>query len=154
MSADELTDILRQKITGSNTNFFVANFANCDMVGHTGNLASAIKAVEFVDICLKEILDAVLLTDSALIITADHGNVEEMINIKTGEIDKDHTTNPVPCLFVSNRWKFKNPAGKNFENLSGEMPNGVISDVAPTILSLYGLEKPSEMTGINLLETA
>jgi 2,3-bisphosphoglycerate-independent phosphoglycerate mutase len=96
MSAEELTDILRQKITNTNTNFFVANFANCDMVGHTGNLAASIKAVEFVDICIKEILDAVLLTDSALIVTADHGNVEEMINVHSGEIDKDHTTNPVP----------------------------------------------------------
>ena len=152
MSADELTDILCAKITNTETNFFVANFANGDMVGHTGNLQSSIKAVEFIDKCLGQIIQAVLSTDAALIITADHGNVEEMISVKTGEIDKDHTTNPVPCLFVSNKWKFKTPLGKGFEHLSAEVPNGVISDIAPTILSLYNLPKPEEMTGVNLLE--
>ncbi len=152
MSAEELTDILTQKITGTNTNFFVANYANCDMVGHTGNLQASIKAVEFIDQCIKQVMDAALLTDATLIITADHGNVEEMISSQTGEIDKDHTTNPVPCLLISNSLKFKSPLGLNFESLSGEMPNGVISDIAPTILGLLDLEKPEEMTGINLLE--
>jgi 2,3-bisphosphoglycerate-independent phosphoglycerate mutase len=152
MSAEELTDILTQKITGTNTNFFVANYANCDMVGHTGNLQASIKAVEFIDQSLRQVMDAALLSNATLIITADHGNVEEMISSQTGEIDKDHTTNPVPCLFVSNSLKFKNPLGINFESLSGEMPNGVISDVAPTILALFDLPKPEEMTGINLLE--
>lgn len=153
MAADELTDILTQKITGTEINFFVANFANCDMVGHTGSLEAAIRAVEFIDKCLKKITEASLLVDAALVITADHGNVEEMISVKTGEIDKDHTTNPVPCLFVANSWRFQKSTGMNFENLAAEVPDGVISDIAPTILALYGLPKPQEMTGINLLET-
>lgn len=152
MSADELTDILTQKIIDSKTNFFVANYANCDMVGHTGNLQSAIKSVEFIDQCLKRIVEACVVSGASLIVTADHGNVEEMISVKTGEIDKDHTTNPVPFLLVGSAWKLDHPLGKDFESLAAETPSGVISDIAPTILSLFGLPKPEEMTGINLLE--
>lgn len=153
MSAEEMTDILGAKITNSQINFFVANYANCDMVGHTGNLQSAIKAVEFIDQCLKQVVDAVLASNALLIITADHGNVEEMISVKTGEIDKDHTTNPVPCLFVSKALRFARAPvpGKNFGSLAGEVPGGVISDIAPTILAMFGVAKPEEMTGINLL---
>lgn len=103
MSAETLTDILTQKILSTETNFFVANFANTDMVGHTGNLQAGIEAVEFIDGCLKKIMDACLMSDSALIITADHGNCEQMINTKTGDIDKDHTTNPCPfCWWLMN----------------------------------------------------
>ena len=153
MSAEEMTDVLGAKITNSQINFFVANYANCDMVGHTGNLQSAIKAVEFIDQCLKQVVDAVLASNAFLIITADHGNVEEMISVKTGEIDKDHTTNPVPCLFVSKALRFaRTPVpGKNFGSLAGEVPGGVISDIAPTILAMFGMAKPEEMTAINLL---
>ncbi|MBL8030367.1 MAG: 2,3-bisphosphoglycerate-independent phosphoglycerate mutase [Candidatus Doudnabacteria bacterium] len=152
MAGDEMTDVLTQKIISTNTNFFVANYANCDMVGHTGNLQASIKAVEFIDTYLRRVADAALAAGAALLITADHGNVEEMISVKTGEIDKDHTTNPVPCLFISNEWKFKIPANKRYEDLASEMPGGVISDIAPTILSLLNLPRPEEMTGINLLE--
>ncbi len=152
MAGDEMTDVLTQKITSTNTNFFVANYANCDMVGHTGNLQASIKAVEFIDTYLKRIVDAALAAGAALLITADHGNVEEMISVKTGEIDKDHTTNPVPCLFISADWKFKIPANKTYQDMSANLPGGVISDIAPTVLSLFGLPKPQEMTGINLLE--
>ncbi len=153
MSAGQLTDILVEKIAKTDTNFFVANFANPDMVGHTGNLKSAIQAVEFIDGCIKKIVDTALLADAALLITADHGNVEQMINVKTGDIDKDHTTNPVPLLLIANEWKFKTPLLQfKYLSLSSRVPAGVIGDVAPTILDLFGLEKPAEMTGINLIE--
>jgi 2,3-bisphosphoglycerate-independent phosphoglycerate mutase len=152
MSAEELTNILAQKVSGTETNFFLANYSNMDMVGHTGNLQSSIAAVVFVDKCLKKIMDSCLLADAALIITADHGNVEQMINLKTGDIDKDHTTNPVPLLLVANEFKFKKPLSVGYVSLAARVPEGVISDVAPTILELMGLPKPSEMTGINLLE--
>jgi 2,3-bisphosphoglycerate-independent phosphoglycerate mutase len=152
MSAAVLADALVQKISASPTNFFVANFANPDMVGHTGNLQAAVMAVEFIDACIKKIMDACLLADAVLIITADHGNVEQMINSKTGDIDKDHTTNPVPFLLMGNEFKFAKPFDHGFAFLSSRIPTGVISDIAPTILDLLGLSKPVEMTGINLLE--
>ncbi len=152
MSSVKLADFLTEKISGSATNFFVANFANCDMVGHTGNLNAAISAVESVDRCLQRILDVILAADAVLIVTADHGNCEQMINPRTGDIDKDHTTNPVPLLLAANEFKFPKPLDADFNSLSAQVPAGVISDIAPTILELFGLPKPPEMTGINLLD--
>lgn len=154
MSAGELTKILTDKITKSEMDFLVANFANTDMVGHTGSLAATIKAVEFVDGCLKKIMDSALLVDAVLIITADHGNAEQMINPKTGDIDKDHTTNPVPFCLIGNAFKFKTVLQRRLTFLAGEIPEGVICDIAPTILALFGFPKPPEMTGINLLDIA
>lgn len=151
MSAEKLTEILAEKITKTDTRFFVANFANPDMVGHTGHLQSAIEAVEFIDGCLKKIYDSCLLADAALIITADHGNVEIMINSKTGDINKDHTTSPVPFLLVANELKFARPLEMDYCSLASRVPAGIISDIAPTILDLFGLPKPDEMSGINLL---
>jgi 2,3-bisphosphoglycerate-independent phosphoglycerate mutase len=152
MSGGELADILIKKISGTSTNFFVANFANADMVGHTGNLKACIEAVEFLDGCLKKIMDAALLADAALLVTADHGNAEQMINVKTGEIDKDHTTNPVPLLLIANEYKFSAPLQITYGSLAARVPDGVISDVAPTVLDLFGLPKPKEMTGVSLLD--
>lgn len=151
MSAEKLTDILTQKILSTNTNFFVANFANADMVGHTGSLQAGILAVEYLDLCLKKIMDACLQSDSALIITADHGNIEQMINTRSGDIDKDHTTNPVPFLLVANEFKFAKTFNRLYVFLASRVPAGIISDIAPTILELLGLPKPVEMTGISLL---
>jgi len=152
MSALELTNVLAQKIAATETNFFLANYANTDMVGHTGNLTSATAAVAFIDKCLKKIMDSVLLADAVLIITGDHGNVEQMINLKTGDIDKDHTTNPVPFLLIANEFKFKKPLPASYITLASRVPEGIVSDIAPTILELMGLPKPAEMTGINLLD--
>jgi 2,3-bisphosphoglycerate-independent phosphoglycerate mutase len=150
MSAEKLADVLTQKISSTDINFFVANFANTDMVGHTGSLMAGIESVEFIDGCLKRIMDVCLMADAALIITADHGNIEQMINTKTGDIDKDHTTNPVPLLLVANEFKFPKSLDINYSFLSTRVPAGVISDVAPTILELFGLPKPMEMTGVSL----
>ncbi len=152
MSAAELTKILTDRISGTKTNFFVANYANSDMVGHTGNLKACVLAVEFLDDCLKKIMNAALLCDAVLILTSDHGNCEQMINTKTGEIDKDHTTNPVPFLLIANEFKFSAPRRRGFAALAAMVPEGVICDVAPTILDLFGLPKPREMTGVNLLD--
>ncbi len=152
MSGMELTDILIDRISKTETNFFIANYANPDMVGHTGNLDAAIKAVKYVDRFLEKIMEATLLADGALLITADHGNIEQMLNLKSGEIDKDHTTNPVPFLIVANEFRFKEPKTRNYLSLSARTPDGVISDVAPTVLALFGIAKPLEMKGINLLD--
>ncbi len=152
MSAQKVTENLVDKITKEDITFYLANFANADMVGHTGNLQAAISAVEYLDECMKLILDSCLSADACLLITADHGNIEQMINPKSGDIDKDHTTNPVPFLLIANEFKFTNPKETGYQNLAAQIPEGVISDIAPTILDLLGLEKPGEMTGISLLE--
>lgn len=152
MSAEKLTDELTKKILGTEINLFVANFANTDVVGHTGSLTAAIEAVEFVDECLKKIMDACLSKDAILIVTADHGNCEQMINLKTGDIDKDHTTSPVPFLLAGKEFKFVKAFDRDFDFLSSRVPDGVISDIAPTILELFGQPKPAEMTGESLLQ--
>jgi 2,3-bisphosphoglycerate-independent phosphoglycerate mutase len=153
MSLGTLIHILVDKIAKENFNFYVANFANPDMVGHTGHLKAATMAVEYVDKALKQLLDICLEQDAALIVTADHGNVEQMINSKSGDIDKDHTTNPVPFLFITRETKFAKPIERDYGILASKVPAGVVSDIAPTILELFGLTKPAEMTGISLLST-
>jgi 2,3-bisphosphoglycerate-independent phosphoglycerate mutase len=118
--------------------FIALNFANPDMVGHTGNLQAGIKAVESVDKYLRQIVKAVLRKKGTIIITADHGNIEEMINLKTGEIDTEHSTNPVPLIVVH-------------EDKRLSLKQGILGDVAPTILELMKIEKPSEMKGRSLI---
>jgi len=120
--------------------FTVLNFANPDMVGHTGNLKAAVKAIETVDGCLGKLVKKTLSLKTTAIITADHGNAEQMINPKTGEIDTEHTTNPVPFIIVS---KKKMKVAKE----------GRLCDIAPTILELFGLKRPKEMLGQSLLRT-
>jgi 2,3-bisphosphoglycerate-independent phosphoglycerate mutase len=152
MSGLELTELLVEKIKTSDTNFFIANYANPDMVGHTGNLDAAIKAIKYIDRFLEKIMEAALEVDAALIITADHGNIEQMLNLKTGLIDKDHTTNPVPFLLIANEFRYPEAKQRNYLSLSARTPDGAISDIAPTILDLFGLAKPPEMNGVSLWE--
>jgi 2,3-bisphosphoglycerate-independent phosphoglycerate mutase len=139
MSAGEITDFLLKNL--KNFEYFVVNFANPDMLGHTGDLKATIKGVEFVDKCLGRIVKKVLDLDGLIIITADHGNAEEMINLKTNEIDTQHSTNKVPFLIVSH--KFKNKKLRK---------NGILKDVSPTILDLLEIKKPKEMKGKSLLK--
>ncbi|HEX3099949.1 MAG TPA: 2,3-bisphosphoglycerate-independent phosphoglycerate mutase [Patescibacteria group bacterium] len=152
MSGPELTEILIDKIKNANFNFYLANYANPDMVGHTGNLDAAVKAVKFIDRFLQQVSDAVLSVDGVLIITADHGNIESMLNIKTGAIDKEHSTSPVPFLLIAKEFEFEKPKERNYAALSSHVPVGVVSDVAPTILELMGLPIPEEMDGVSLLK--
>lgn len=145
MSAYEITDRLVKEIKSKKYDFLVANFANGDMVGHTGNLKAAVKAVEVLDESLGEIMKETLSAGGTMFITADHGNVEEMINLETGEIDKEHSTNPVPLWIIG-------PANKKSVQKEKQIaPEGILADVAPTILDVMGLEKPKEMTGTSLL---
>lgn len=152
MSGAELTEILVDKIKTGDFSFYLANFANPDMVGHTGNLQAGIKAIQYIDRFLKEIADATLSVDGALIITADHGNIESMINLKTGEIDKEHSTSPVPFILIAKEFEFEKSKERNYLSLSANVPVGVVSDIAPTILHLLDLEKPKEMNGVSLLK--
>ena len=151
MAAPQLTEILVDKITKSDTNFILVNYANADMVGHTGSLEASKLAVASIDMSMGKVAEAALQADAALIITADHGNIEQLVNVKTGEIDKDHSTNPVPCIVVANEFRQPREARPNYEALAGVVPEGAVSDVAPTILELFGLVKPPEMTAVSLL---
>lgn len=141
MSALEMTDVLINKLTTSEYPFFLINYANCDMVGHTGVISSAIQAIETVDNCIGKIVRTVLTLNGSCIITADHGNVEEMIDAATGGIDTEHSTNPVPCIIINN----------DLEGRAIELELGILADVGPTILHLLGIQKPASMTGKNLL---
>ncbi|MEG2247172.1 MAG: alkaline phosphatase family protein, partial [Peptostreptococcaceae bacterium] len=121
--------------------FIVVNFANPDMVGHTGSIDAAIKAVEVVDNCIGELVDKLLEVGASAIITADHGNAEYMLDPQNGKVVTSHSTNPVPFILV----------GEEFKNAI-LLDDGRLSDIAPTILDMMNLEKPEEMTGHSLLK--
>jgi 2,3-bisphosphoglycerate-independent phosphoglycerate mutase len=138
MSAPELTDKAVQAINSGKYDLIVLNFANPDMVGHTGSLRAAIKAVETVDIGLGKIADAVAKQGGAMLVTADHGNCEMMRDPATGGPHTSHTTNPVPVVLQG--------AGNR-----ARLAEGRLADIAPTLLELMDLPKPKEMTGTSLL---
>ncbi len=140
MSAYEVTDKVIDAIKQKKYNTIILNFANPDMVGHTGNLNAAIKAVETIDECVGKIVESILEQKANLIITADHGNAEQMIDYKTGEPHTAHTTNLVPLTLISEKENVKLREG------------GKLADIAPTMLELMGIKKPEEMTGISLIE--
>lgn len=147
MSALAVKDKVIEAINGGQYHFIVANFANADMVGHTGNLEATKKAVQYIDQCLGEITQAINNTSGTLLITADHGNAEEVFNLHTGEIDKEHSTSPVPFIVVGRGWLEKKPFWPQIpmNDLSRIQPSGVLPDVAPTILHLLNLPKPKDM---------
>ena len=137
MSAYEVTEKVVEAINSEKYDTIILNFANTDMVGHTGNIDAAIKAVEAVDKCVGEIVEAVQKQNGVLLITADHGNAEQMIDYQTGEPLTSHTTNLVPLILVG------------MENV--ELKDGRLCDLTPTMLDLLGIEKPAEMTGETLI---
>jgi 2,3-bisphosphoglycerate-independent phosphoglycerate mutase len=147
MSAEEITQKALSALEKNTYDFMVINYANPDMVGHTGNEKASIKAVEFVDKCLSKLVPEVIKRNGCLLITADHGNVEEIRNVHTGETDTEHSVNPVPLWFIAP----DNHSEKRKEKETSE-PDGILSDIAPTILNILGIEKPNEMTGESLLE--
>lgn len=150
MSAYKITESLLSKLKESYT-FFLVNFANPDMVGHTGNMTASIKAIKVIDECIKKISEACLAQDICLIITADHGNIEELLDISSGGINKEHSTNPVPFMLIAKQFQRRQPKETGIASLAGVVPVGVLSDVAPTMLELLGIPNPPEMTGISLL---
>ncbi|RKU19535.1 2,3-bisphosphoglycerate-independent phosphoglycerate mutase [Candidatus Poribacteria bacterium] len=141
MSAPGVTDEMLRRITSDKYDLMVLNYANGDMVGHTGSLPAAIKAVEAVDEGVGKIVNAVLEKGGALIVTADHGNCEQMIDPETGGIHTAHTTYNVDLIVVDDR-------SKEHELRTG----GRLADIAPTALRLLGLPQPSEMTGESLIQ--
>ena len=139
MSAYEVTDKVCEALENDKYDVVILNFANTDMVGHTGSLQAAIKAVEAVDECVGKIVKIIEEKQGNLLITADHGNAEQMIDYKTGEPHTAHTTNPVPIILVTDNKEYK------------LKENGKLADLAPTMLDLMGINKPEEMTGESLL---
>ena len=140
MSAPELTDQLIAAIRSSKFDLIVCNYANGDMVGHTGNFEAAVKAVEALDVCLGRVEAALLEVDGQALVTADHGNCEQMEDYISGQVHTQHTTESVPLVYVGNRRLQLDPEG------------GILADIAPTLLTLLDLPQPMEMTGRNLSE--
>ena len=138
MSAFELADTLIQKLRNKHHDYLICNFANPDMVGHTGVLDAAIAAVETVDTCVGRVLEALDPDKDVAIVTADHGNAEVMVDPKTGGPHTAHTTNPVPCILVDNHYRGKLISG------------GSLKEIAPTICNYIGITPPKEMTGRDL----
>ena len=140
MSAPEVTDRLVDAILSRKYDLIVCNYANGDMVGHTGNYDAAVRAVETLDICLGRIERAILDVGGEALITADHGNCEQMVDYESGQQHTQHTTELVPLVYIGQR------------QLHFTRQAGVLADVAPSLLSLMGLPQPPEMTGNSLLE--
>ncbi|MCG6935376.1 MAG: 2,3-bisphosphoglycerate-independent phosphoglycerate mutase [Proteobacteria bacterium] len=141
MSAPEVTDRLVEAIEMDKYDVIICNYANPDMVGHTGNIKATVKAIETIDTCLGRVVDAVQKAGGEILITADHGNAELMRDKQSGQPYTAHTSNPVPLLYVGRQ-------------LALAQNGGALSDIAPTMLELMGLEKPIEMNGHSLIEHA
>lgn len=142
MSAGEVTDKLVEAITSGKYDLVIVNYANPDMVGHTGSMPAAMKAAETIDACLARLEQAVAEVDGVMLITADHGNLEQMLDKETGQRHTQHTTNPVPLLLVGKR-------GDGYA-----LQDGRLCDIAPTLLHFLGLPQPAEMTGRCLAQPA
>lgn len=142
MSAVSVTEALIKEVNRNKYNLIVVNFANPDMLAHTGIISATIKGCETIDICLSKIIPAVIKNHGFAFITADHGNAEELINLHSGGIDTEHSTFPVPFIAVSKSW----------EGNSKELREGSLADVATTILASMHVKKSKTMTGRNLLE--
>ena len=138
MSAPEVTEEVLKRIESEKYDVIILNFANCDMVGHTGVFECAVKAVETVDECVGKVVDAVRARGGVVCITADHGNADQMIDPETKDVFTAHTTNPVPFIV----------AGKECTLREG----GRLADIAPTLLDIMGIEKPAEMSGESLIK--
>ncbi len=137
MSAPEVTEEVVKRILGGSYDVIVLNFANCDMVGHTGVFEAAVQAVETVDECLGKVVDAIEQMGGVALITADHGNADQMVDYENGGAFTAHTTNVVPLVLIGDK--------------DAKLKPGRLADLAPTMLDLMGLEKPAEMTGESLI---
>ncbi len=139
MSAPQVCEKLLDAIRSEKYDVIVINFANPDMVGHTGVISAAIKAIETVDECVGKAVQAVKDVDGVLFICADHGNAEQMIDYTTGQPHTAHTTNPVPFILV------------NYDTAYTLKEGGCLADIVPTLINVMGMEQPAEMTGKSLL---
>lgn len=149
MRAREIADKFLDEFAKDIYDFTIINFANADILSHTGNLDAATKGVEHIDTALGRVYEAVMARDGILVITADHGNAESLIYKSTGEAETKHNTNPVPLYLVAR--EYQRPRTEEESNASIEKVEGLISDVAPTILDLLQIQTPAGMAGVSLL---
>ncbi len=149
MSAPQITDAVLQALESDQYDFILVNYANPDMVGHTGNEQATIAAIEATDKSMEKLIPAVLEKNGILFITSDHGNAEEMLHAISNEIDTEHSSNPVPLWFITST-NHREKSGDRMMREQSEV-NGLLSDIAPTILELLKLPKPPEMNGSSLL---
>jgi 2,3-bisphosphoglycerate-independent phosphoglycerate mutase len=149
MSSLAIVKQVQKALTSNQYNFIAVNLANPDMVGHTGDLRATIKACEATDKAIGSMVESTLSNQGVVVITADHGNAEEVINLHTGSVDKEHSNNPVPLLIIGK--EFLGQAGPGGDPIDGDLslltPVGVLGDVAPTVLKILGIEPPLEMIG-------
>ncbi|MDH5377115.1 MAG: 2,3-bisphosphoglycerate-independent phosphoglycerate mutase, partial [Gammaproteobacteria bacterium] len=138
MNAPELTRRLVEAIESEKYDVIICNYANPDMVGHTGNFDATVSAIEILDGCLGNVLESLIKVGGEALITADHGNAEQMRNRETGQAHTAHTTNPVPFVYIGRKAELAR--------------TGALSDVTPTMLYLMGIEKPREMGGNSLIK--
>ncbi len=149
MSAKKITEELVSRISKEFT-LYIANFANADMMAHTGDIHATVEGLKIIDHCIKEIADAVFeQADTAFVITCDHGNAEELIDPATGGPDTQHSSNNVLAVFCGKGLEVENDS--SLDTLANETPAGSLVDMAPTILNLLSYEKPAEMTGVSLI---
>jgi 2,3-bisphosphoglycerate-independent phosphoglycerate mutase len=139
MSAFEVTDKLVDAIRSEQYDAIICNYANADMVGHTGDMKAAMRAIETIDVCLGRVVEAQLARGGEVLITADHGNAEFMLDLQTQQAHTAHTVNLVPLLYV----------GKRAATLA---LTGALEDISPTLLKMMGLPQPAEMTGVALIK--
>lgn len=149
MSAYEITEKLIKEIEKNQYDFILVNYANADMVGHTGIEEATIQGVQHIDACLSKLIPVVLRAGGCLLITADHGNAEETRNLQTGQRDTEHSANPVPLWFVTANNHHEKPNAIMLQQKNEVV--GLLSDVAPTVLDIMEIKKPSEMLGSSLL---
>ncbi|MCS6788998.1 MAG: 2,3-bisphosphoglycerate-independent phosphoglycerate mutase [Patescibacteria group bacterium] len=149
MASRQITDRLIEAINNKSFDFILANYANLDILGHLADFDLAVKAIKIIDQEIGRLVKSALDNDVILIITSDHGKIEQIINLMTGELNTEHTKNPVPLYLIGN--EFKGKKFPNFDNFYNETL-GLLSDVAPTILELMNIPKPEEMTGKSLLK--
>ena len=139
MSALKMTEVVVKRINENIYDFILINFANPDMVAHSGNIEATIKAIATVDYCVNKLVKEFTIRGGAVVITSDHGNAEELINLDTNEIDTEHSYNPVPLMIT----------GTNSAHT--KLKYGALKDISPTILNIMGIPKPNEMGGNSLL---
>ena len=153
MSAPLVTKNIVEQIEQDKYDFIVVNYANPDMVGHTGNMDATIKGIEALDKLLAKLVKAVLDKNGVMMLTGDHGNAEILFNMQHGQKDKEHSTNPVPFILVANKYEGLSVGWQDVPgaDLSIITPIGALADIAPTIIDVMGLSKPEEMTGRNLI---
>ncbi len=152
MSSDGVTEKLLKAIAAKKYDFLLVNYANTDMIGHTGNFKACVETIEATDSHLKRLYELFVLKQNGyMLILADHGNIEVMIDPVTGRVNKEHTTNPVSLYLIDSARRYEKPQDLVMSQKLELTPIGILADVAPTVLELMGIEKPVEMTGRSLV---